>query len=79
MEGLRSRGRAYLGFPQEQGEGYVQEPIVSESAPFFHIDLIAAVRAAEKLGLKAERQGGGSGMNGQSRDPQDDTLIDLHN
>lgn len=68
-----------MDFPQDQGEAYVQEPIVSESTPFFHVDLVAAVRAAEKLGLKEERQEGRSGVNGQSGDPQDDTLIDLHN
>jgi len=60
------------------GPGYVQEPIVSESTPFFHVDLIAAIRATEKLGLREEEEeneSGESGLNGTSRD---EILIDLH-
>ena len=58
-------------------QGYVQEPIVSDSTPFFHIDLIAAVRVAEKLGLEEEEEENESGEGGQNGIPQGDILIDL--
>jgi len=54
--------------------GYLQEPIVSESTPFFHVDLVAAVRAAEKLGLGGDEVEGEIDENGTSRD---EILIDL--
>ena len=76
--GLRSRGRAYSYSLPDQTEISGQEPIVSESTPFFHVDLVAAVRAAEKLGLKAEERENeirGNGANGGLRS---DILIDLH-
>ena len=74
-EGLISREATY------QDQGYVREPIVSEGVPFFHVDLIAAVRVAEKLGLEEdseeeENESGESGPNGTS---QGDILIDLGN
>lgn len=58
---------------------YAQEHIVSEGTPFFHIDLIAAVRAAERLGLEEEEEGSESGESGPSGSSQVDILIDLHN
>ena len=53
---------------------------MSESTPFFHVDLVAAVRAAEKLGLKAEeRESESRGINGaNSGGLRGDILIDLH-
>jgi hypothetical protein len=57
----------------------VQEPIVSESTPFFHVDLVAAVRAAEKLGLKEEEGESESGESGPSGSSQGDILVDLQN
>ena len=59
-------------------QGYVQEPIVSESTPFFHVDLIAAVRVAERLGLEEEEEENESGENGPNGIPQGDILIDLN-
>ena len=56
----------------------MQEPIVSESTPFFHVDLVAAVRAAEKLGLKEEEESE-SGESGPSGSSQGDILVDLQN
>ena len=70
--GLVSRRGGYSDSPQDQGQGYAQEPIVSESTPFFHVDLVAAVRAAEKLGSKNSENGPNGGSQG-------DILIDLHN
>lgn len=78
-EVLQSRDEIYSDSPQDQTEGHLQEHIVSESTPFFHVDLVAAVRAAEKLGLKAEERENGSGENRQSRCSQGDILIDLQN
>lgn len=75
--GLRSRGGTYSDSPQDRTEGYLQEPIVSESTPFFHVDLIAAVQAAEKLGLKAEEVESETGEDGRSGGSQGDILIDL--
>ena len=59
-------------------QGYVQEPIVSDSRPFFHVDLIAAVRVAEKLGLEEEEEENGSGESGPNGISRGDILIDLH-
>ena len=56
----------------------MQEPIVSESTPFFHVDLIAAVRVAEKLGLEEGGEENGSGESGPNGISQGDILIDLH-
>lgn len=71
-EGLVARGTV------SPDQGYVQEPIVSESTPFFHVDLIAAVRVAEKLGLEEEEEENESGENGPNGIPQGDILIDLN-
>jgi len=60
-------------------QGQVQEPIISESTPYFHVDLVAAVRAAEKLGLKEEGEESESDAGGPSGSSQGDILIDLHN
>lgn len=76
---MRCRGGTYSDSPRDQTEPCLQEPIVSESTPFFHVDLVAAVRAAEKLGLKSEEQEGESGDDGHSGDSQGDILIDLQN
>ena len=59
-------------------QGYVQEPIISDGTPFFHVDLIAAVRVAEKLGLEEEEEENESGEGGPNGIPQGDILIDLH-
>ena len=72
-----ARGTAYSDSPLDPDQGYVQEPIVSESTPFFYVDLVAAVRAAEKLGLR-EEEGSESGESGPSGSSQGDVLIDLH-
>ena len=77
--GLVSRSRTYPDSPPDQGQGYAQEPIVSENTPFFHIDLVAAVRAAEKLGWKEEEEQSESDGSGPSGSSQGDILIDLHN
>lgn len=78
--GLASRSRNYCDPPPDpRGQGYVQEPIVSESTPFFHVDLVAAVRAAEMLGLKEEEEQSESDESGPSGSSQGDILIDLHN
>jgi hypothetical protein len=77
--GLVSRSRTYSDSPSDQGQGYAQEHIVSESTPFFHVDLVAAVRAAEKLGLKEEEERSESGESGPSGSSQGGILIDLHN
>ena len=69
-EGLVARGT------NPPDPGYVQEPIVSESTPFFHVDLIAAVRAAEKLGFREEEENE-SGESGPNGTPRDEFLIDL--
>lgn len=58
-------------------QGYVQEPIVSESTPFFHVDLFAAVRTAENLGL--DEGGEESEESAPSGSSQVDILVDLHN
>ena len=58
---------------------HAQEHIVSEGTPFFHIDLIAAVRSAERLGLEEEEEGSESGESGPSGSSRVDILIDLHN
>lgn len=78
-EGLVSRSRNYSDPPLDRGQGYVQEPIVSESTPFFHVDLVAAVRAAEMLGLKEEEEQSESDESGPSGSSQGDILIDIHN
>ena len=70
---MRSCGGAYSDSPWDQTGGYLQEPIVSESTPFFHVDLFAAVQAVEKLRLKADEQE----RRGETG-PQSDILIDLH-
>ena len=70
------RGGTYSDSPSDQGRGYAQEPIISESTPFFHVDLIAAVRAAEDLGLKEEEEQSERGPGGSS---QGNILIDLQN
>lgn len=72
VERLVARGTAS---PYQE---YVQEPIVSESTPFFHVDLIAAVRVAEKLGLEEEEGENVSGEGGPNGVHQGDILIDLH-
>ena len=59
-------------------QGYVQEPIVSESTPFFYIDLVAAVRAAEKLGLREEEESESSESGPSNGSSQGDVLVDLH-
>ena len=69
----------YSDSSPDQGQGHVQEPIVSESTPFFHVDLVAAVRAAKKLGLREEDEQSESGESGPSGSSQSDILIDLHN
>ena len=56
----------------------MQEPIVSESTPFFHVDLIAAVRVTEKLGLEEEEEENRGGESGLNRTSHGDILIDLH-
>ena len=73
MEGLIARGTTTYS-----EQGYAQEHIVSESTPFFHVDLVAAVRAAEKLGLREEEEESESGESGPSGGSQGDILIDLH-
>ena len=71
-------GTAYLDSPLDPDQGYIQEPIVSKSTPFFYIDLVAAVWAAEKLGLREEEESE-SGESGPSNgSSQGDVLIDLH-
>jgi hypothetical protein len=77
--GLRSRGATSTDSPRDQTEEYLQEPIVSESTPFFHVDLVAAVQAAVKLGLKAEEEESETGEDGQNRGSRGDILIDLQN
>ena len=77
--GLLPRSGAHSDSTLDQDQGYVQEPIISDSTPFFHVDLIAAVRAAEKLGLKEEEEHSESGESGPSGSSQGDILIDLHN
>ena len=51
---------------------------MSENTPFFHVDLIAAVRVAEKLGLEGEEEQNGGGDSGSNGTSQGDILIDLH-
>ena len=60
-------------------QGYVREAIVSENTPFFHVDLIAAVRVAEKVGLEEEGEESEGGENRPNATSQNDILIDLHN
>jgi len=74
---LVARGRNYSDSSLDQDQGYVQEPIISESTPFFHVDLVAAVRVAEKLGIKEEEEESESGPS--SGGFQEEILIDLHN
>ena len=74
--GLVSRGATHQSSPLDQDQ--VQEPIIPESTPHFHVDLVAAVRAAEKLGLKEEEESE-SDERGPSGSSQGDILIDLHN
>lgn len=76
--GLLSRGGARSDSTLDRDQGYAQEPIISGSTPFFHVDLVAAVRAAEKLGLKEEGQSE-NGESGPSESSPGDILIDLHN
>jgi len=76
--GLVSRNGTHSDSPLDRGQGCVQEPIVSEGTPFFHIDLAAAVRAAEMLGLKAEEERSECDESGPSGSSQGDILIDLH-
>ena len=77
--GLLSRGGARSDSTPDRDQGYAQEPIISGSTPFFHVDLIAAVRAAEKLGLKEEEGQSESDESGPSESSPGDILIDLHN
>lgn len=77
--GLLPRSGAHSDSTLDPDQGYAQEPIISDSTPFFHIDLIAAVRAAEKLGLKEEEEQTESSESGPSGSSQGDILIDLHN
>jgi len=74
---LVARGRNYSDSSLDQDQGYVQEPIISESTPFFHVDLVAAVRVAEKLGIKEEEEESEGGPS--SGGFQEEILIDLHN
>jgi len=62
---------------QDHTERYLQEPIVSERTPFFHVDLIAAVGAAEKLGLKAAELETRSVEDEQHEGSQGGILFDL--
>ena len=72
VEGLTARRRATYS-----EQGYMQEQIVSECTPFFHVDLVAAVRATEILGLREEEEESESGESGPSRGSQGEILIDL--
>jgi hypothetical protein len=76
---LLSRGGPHLDPTPDLDQGYAQEPIIAGSTPFFHVDLVAAVRAAEKLGLKEEEGQSESDESGPSGSSQGDILIDLHN
>jgi len=73
---LSRRSGTYSDSTPDQAQGYAQEPIISESTPFFHVDLVAAVRAAESLGSKEEEEQTESGPGGSS---QSEILIDLQN
>lgn len=76
---MRANYRVYQGGDAAYSDqAYVQESIVSESTPFFHVDLFAAVRTAEKLGLEEEEESE-SDESGPSGSSQVDILIDLQN
>ena len=73
--GLAAGGATQPGFPLDQDR--MQEPFISESTPYFHIDLVAAVRPAEKLGLKEEEEESESDERGPNGSSQGDIPIHL--